>query len=62
MAAVSLALQQLREQLGNSDLYTEANRQKLAGLLKREGELKVRGAQLDDIWLEQQQTLEDLSA
>ncbi len=60
MAAVTRALDELREQLGNNELYTEKNRQTLAGLLKREGELKVRAAELDDIWLEQQQTLEEL--
>jgi ATP-binding cassette subfamily F protein 3 len=61
MAAVSLSLEELREQLGNSGLYTEANKQTLAKLLKREGELKVRAQELDEIWLEQQQTLEELS-
>ncbi len=61
MAEVARVLQELREQLGNSELYTEANKQTLANLLKREGELKVRAAELDEIWLEQQQTLEELS-
>ncbi len=60
MAKVNLGLQELREQLGNTELYTETNRQTLANLLKREGELKVRAAELDDIWLEQQQTLDEL--
>jgi len=61
MAAVNLSLEELREQLGNSGLYAEANKQTLAKLLKREGELKVRAEELDEIWLEQQQTLEELS-
>jgi ATP-binding cassette subfamily F protein 3 len=61
MSAVNRALQELREQLGNTELYTEANRPTLANLLKREGELKVRAADLDDIWLEQQQMLEELT-
>jgi ATP-binding cassette, subfamily F, member 3 len=61
MAAISLALQELREQLGDTALYTESNKQTLANLLQREGELKVRAAELDDIWLDQQQTLEELS-
>ena len=61
MAEVNLALQELREQLGNADLYTEDHRLTLAELLRREGELKVRAEKLDDIWLEQQQTLEELS-
>jgi ATP-binding cassette subfamily F protein 3 len=61
MAAVSQALQLLREQLGDADLYTETRKQSLAELLKREGELKLRAQALDDLWLEQQQMLEELS-
>jgi ATP-binding cassette subfamily F protein 3 len=61
MAEVNLALQALREQLGNTDLYTEDHRLTLAEMLRREGELKVRAEELDDIWLEQQQMLEELS-
>ena len=61
MAAVELDLQELREQLGNTELYTENNRQILTKLLQREGELKVRAAGLDEKWLAQQQTLEELS-
>ena len=61
MTAVNLSLDELREQLGNPELYAGENRQTLANLLKRERELKVRAAELDDIWLEQQQTLEELS-
>jgi ATP-binding cassette subfamily F protein 3 len=60
MAEVDRDLQTLREQLGNLDLYTDQHRQTLADLLKREGELKVRAAALDDTWLEQQQALEEL--
>ena len=37
-----------------------ADPQELADLLKREGELKNRSEQLDELWLEQQQTLEEL--
>jgi len=61
MTAVNLALQELRERLGDTGLYKDDNRQTLASLLQREGELKVRAAQLDDIWLEQQQALEELA-
>ncbi|MBK6740644.1 MAG: ATP-binding cassette domain-containing protein [Haliea sp.] len=61
MNEVHAALQALREQLGDTALYTEQNRQTLADLLKREGELKNRAAALDDAWLEQQQMLEQLS-
>jgi ATP-binding cassette subfamily F protein 3 len=61
MAEISLALDELQEQLGSADLYTEDQKQVLADLVKREGKLKVRAAELDDIWLEQQQRLEELS-
>ena len=55
MATVSQALDALQEQLGDSDLYAAEQKDALAALLKREGKLKVRAQQLDDIWLEQQQ-------
>lgn len=61
MSQVDLALEALREQLSDTDLYTEQNKQTLADLLKREGELKTRAAELDDLWLEQQQKLEELA-
>lgn len=61
MNEVHAALQALREQLGDTALYSEQNRQTLADLLKREGELKNRAAALDDVWLEQQQMLEELA-
>jgi ATP-binding cassette subfamily F protein 3 len=61
MNEVHAALQALREQLGDSALYTEQNRQTLAVLLKREGELKNRAAALEDVWLEQQQMLEEMA-
>ena len=61
MSKVSLAMHDVRTQLENNDLYTEDHRQTLADLLKREGELKVRAEELDEIWLDQQQVLEELS-
>jgi ATP-binding cassette, subfamily F, member 3 len=60
MTQIDSALQALREELGNTELYTTENKQLLADLLKREGELKVRAAALEELWLEQQQTLEEL--
>ena len=61
MSKVSLAMHDVRTQLENNDLYTEDHRQTLADLLKREGELKVRAEELDEVWLDQQQALEELS-
>ncbi|MCB1704817.1 MAG: ATP-binding cassette domain-containing protein [Halioglobus sp.] len=61
MAEVALTLQSVRDQLSDTELYTDGNKQLLADLLKREGELKTRAAELDDLWLEQQQQLEELA-
>ncbi len=61
MTEVSLALDELQEQLGSADLYTEDQKHTLAELLKHEGKLKVRADELDGIWLEQQHQIEDLS-
>jgi ATP-binding cassette subfamily F protein 3 len=61
MASVGQSLQLVREQLGDPDLYSEARKESLAELLKREGELKTRAQALDDLWLEQQQMLEEMS-
>jgi len=61
MNDVHAALQALREQLGDTGLYAEQNRQNLSDMLKREGELKTRAAELEDLWLEQQQMLEELA-
>jgi ATP-binding cassette subfamily F protein 3 len=61
MTSVSQTLELLREQLGDAELYTEHRKQALAELLKRERELKLRAQMLDDLWLEQQQMLEELS-
>jgi ATP-binding cassette subfamily F protein 3 len=61
MEAVARALQEVREQMASTELYTEAQRDTLAELLKREGVLKLRAAELDEIWLDQQQRLDDLS-
>jgi ATP-binding cassette subfamily F protein 3 len=61
MTEVHAALEALRERLGDAGMYTEQNRQTLADLLKREGELKNRAAALEEVWLEQQQMLEELA-
>ena len=62
MAAVESEQAQLQTQLGDTDLYTEARKQDLANLLKREGELKATAVQLEETWLEQQQELEELQS
>jgi len=61
MVRVSQDLGALREQLGSAELYTVDSKPLLADLLRREGELKLRAQALDDIWLEQQLLLEEMS-
>ena len=62
MAAVESEHAQLQTQLADTDLYTEARKQDLANLLKREGELQAAALQLEETWLEQQQALEELQS
>ena len=62
MENVTLALRDVQEQLASNELYAEAQRDALAELLKREGRLKLRAAELDDTWLDLQQRLDDLTA
>jgi ATP-binding cassette subfamily F protein 3 len=61
MEKASSALRELQQELGNTDLYTENQKHTLDDLLKQEGKLKIRAAELDDSWLEQQQKIEELA-
>jgi len=60
MAEVDDEQEELQTRLGDTDLYSTARKDDLAALLKREGELKIRVAELEESWLEQQQILEEL--
>jgi ATP-binding cassette subfamily F protein 3 len=60
MEKVSQELLELQDRLGDAELYTDDHKNTLADILRREGELKVRAEELDDIWLGQQQQLEEL--
>jgi ATP-binding cassette subfamily F protein 3 len=62
MSAVEAEQAELQTQLGDTSLYSDGRKQDLADLLRREGELKARATQLEEAWLEQQQTLEEISA
>ncbi len=62
MSGAESELQKIQALLGDSDLYSEARRQELADLLKREGELKAHAQQLEEVWFEQQHELEALGA
>ncbi|RLA53644.1 MAG: ABC transporter ATP-binding protein [Gammaproteobacteria bacterium] len=60
MAEVDDEQEELQTRLGDTNLYSTARKDDLAALLKREGELKIRAAELEESWLEQQQILEEL--
>ena len=60
MARVETELADLQTQLGDSELYSHERKDELAGLVKREGELKTLAQELEESWFEQQQALEEL--
>ena len=60
LSAVEAERAEVQVRLGDTDLYTEGRKHDLAALLKREGELKARAAELEEAWMEQQQALEEL--
>ena len=62
MTAAEQTLAKLQEQLADPELYTDGSKDALGRLLKEEGELKTQAAQLEERWLELQQTLEELNA
>jgi ATP-binding cassette, subfamily F, member 3 len=62
MSEVEQALASAQEALADSGLYTEERKPELSELLATEGELKQRAAELEELWLEQQQELEELEA
>lgn len=62
MTAAEQALATLQEQLADPELYTDGSKEELGRLLKKEGELKTQAEQLEERWLELQQTLEELNA
>ena len=61
MEKVDVSLRELQEQLGDEALYSSAEKDALADLLRREGRLKARSTELEDLWLQQQQQLDELS-
>ena len=61
MEKVEVSLRDLQEQLGDEALYSSAEKDALADLLRREGRLKARSTELEDLWLQQQQQLDELS-
>jgi ATP-binding cassette subfamily F protein 3 len=60
MTKVEGKLAEIQQRLGDTELYSEERRAELAQLVKNEGELKATAEQLEEQWLELQQTLEDL--
>ena len=61
MEKVDVSLRELQEQLGDEALYSSAEKDALADLIRREGRLKARSTELEDLWLQQQQQLDELS-
>ena len=61
MEKVEVSLRDLQEQLGDEALYSSAEKDALADLIRREGRLKARSTELEDLWLQQQQQLDELS-
>ena len=50
----------MQDLLSDNDLYSDARKDELAELLRREGELKAEAESLEETWLEHQQALEDI--
>lgn len=61
MAKVDVQLQEIQSSLTDADLYTQQRKDELAALVKSEGELKAKAEQLDEAWLQLQETLEAAS-
>jgi len=62
MSSAEAELASVQTQLSDTDLYLEARKEDLAGLLKQEGQLKTVALELEDRWLELQQELEELES
>jgi len=55
-------LKSIQERLADNTLYEGEHSAELADLLKREGDLKNRTEELEELWLEQQDAIEELNA
>ena len=62
MSRVERELSLLQETLADAALYSEARKAELAQLLQAEGGLKAQAEQLEERWLELQQSVEDLES
>ncbi len=62
MTKIAGQLIAVREQLADTEIYTDERREALEELLLKEGRLQVQADALDDTWLTQQQALEELDA
>lgn len=61
MAELESKLSTIQQRLGDPDIYSGERREELAELVKSEGELKSQTDELEELWLEQQSLLEELS-
>jgi ATP-binding cassette subfamily F protein 3 len=60
MAEIESELAAIQERLGDGELYDGDRKNELAGLLKKQGVLKSRATELEELWFEQQHTLEEI--
>jgi ATP-binding cassette subfamily F protein 3 len=60
MAKAEENLSAIRAQLADPELYNGDNKERVATLLREEGELKLLSENLEEQWLTLQQELEDL--
>ncbi len=58
LTEVSTQLQQLETSLADSDIYQQANADRLREILKQQGTLRTEQTQLEEQWMEQQEALE----
>lgn len=61
MSQAQSALSEIENQLGDSSIYEEANKARLAELLQKQGTLKQSLEQLEEQWFEQSSALEEAS-
>jgi len=60
MSEIATKLSELQDQLTDTDLYNPDNKEALTNLLNSEARLKSESVTLDEIWLDLQQSIEEL--
>lgn len=62
MEAQQTALEEIENALGDSNLYTAENKDRLKTILQQQASLKQQAEQTEEAWMEQQEALETLEA